>query len=727
MGVTRKLSLDVDRLISRPSILPMGQVKAMTNMSTSTGAAPTRYIPAIDGLRAIAVAAVFLYHLNPGLLPAGFVGVDVFFVISGFVVCHSVLQMRSDLSFTALCSQFYARRIVRIAPALVACLLITGLASTLFIPQTWLSQVNNKTAFAAFFGLSNFVLYGSAGDYFSPRAEFNPFTHTWSLAVEEQFYLVFPMLIFGAAFVRSPRWRQVSSAAMVALVIGSLWLCINWSDSSPAKAFYLLPARYWELGAGVLACLACHRLLPQPSMAEEAGLGRQLLALVAAAGLLTSLFISQASAFPYPWALLPVASTTALMILFAGPSTWVGGVLKQRPFMWLGLRSYSIYLWHWPVFILFKWTLGLGTPINALAASVLAIALGALSYRLVENPVRHAPLVKRQTRPRVIVAGLATVTTLALLTGVVFKARPQISLSVTANESTWFPYEKGDTPPSAGQCAVERHEMAFEGGLLTTYHPVNCPRSAAGKLYAAGDSHATAYGMMLRRFASETGSVVKVFNQPGCPFLTLQQTQADQPAACTHFVKAALNAMTKEAGPQDTVFLAALRVPRLVDQNGPAQGSVEAALQSTQKDRSAAVAEAAALLSPLAATQARLVLEAPKPVLPSPTFRCADWFNRMNPVCKEGSSIPRNTMLAYLAPAGAAVAQLSRQLPGSTVWDPAELLCDAQNCSAYRDGKPLIFDGDHLSGFANALLAPHFTAMVHKLQVHSVTGNQIPN
>ena len=695
-------------------------------MTKSTGATPTRYIPAIDGLRAIAVAAVFLYHLNPNLLPAGFVGVDVFFVISGFVVCHSVLQMRKDLSFTALCSQFYARRIVRIAPALIACLLITGIVSTLFIPQTWLSQVNNKTAFAAFFGLSNFVLYSSAGDYFSPRAEFNPFTHTWSLAVEEQFYLVFPALIFGAAFVRSPRWRRAAIAAMVAMVIGSLWLCMNWSSSDPAKAFYLLPARYWELGAGVLASLACHRLAARPDQAP-APVGRQLLALLAAAGLLTSLFISQANAFPYPWALLPVASTTALMVLFAGPRTWVAGLLTQQPFMWLGLRSYSIYLWHWPVFILFKWTVGLEGPLNALAASGIAVALGALSYRLVENPVRHAPLVKRQTRPRVIVAGLATVTTLALLTGVVFKARPQISLSVTANESTWFPYEKGDTPPDAGQCAVERQETAFEGGLLTTYQPVNCKRSAPGKLYAAGDSHATAYGMMLRRFASETGSVVKVFNQPGCPFLTLQQTQADQPAACSHFVQASLNAMTQEAGPQDIVFLAALRVPRLVDQNGPTRGSLESALQAAQKDRAAAVAEAATLLSPLAATHAKLVFEAPKPVLPSPTFRCADWFNKMNPACKEGSSIPRNTMLTYLAPAREAVAQLSRQLPGSTVWDPTELLCDAATCSAYRDGKPLIFDGDHLSGFANAMLAPYFTAMVHNLQVPSITAAQIPD
>lgn len=683
------------------------------------------YIPAIDGLRAIAVAAVFLYHLRPGWLPSGFVGVDVFFVISGFVVCHSVLQMRRDQGFLEMCSQFYARRILRIAPALAVCLLVTGLASTLFIPQTWLSQVNNKTAIAAFFGLSNFVLFNSAGDYFSPRAESNPFTHTWSLAVEEQFYFVFPALIFGLAFVRSPAWRRVSGVAMVALVGTSLWLCAVWSQAEPAKAFYMLPARYWELGAGVLTCLAWHKWLSHAPK-RGAQTTTQVLALAATAGLLSSLFVADARAFPYPWALLPVISTALLLAVLASADTWVGKAFTHSAFTWLGLRSYSIYLWHWPVFILFKWTVGLDDLPNAFAASALAIALGSLSYRLVENPVRRAPLIMQLTRPRVIAAGLTAVAGVALLTGAVFKLRTSISLSVTSDEKTWFPYEKSDPPPLAGQCAVKREEVSFEGGLLTTYTPVDCAKRPAGKVFVAGDSHATAYGVMLRHHAAETGSTVKVFNQPGCPFLNLLQLQSQQVPACEGFVKASLAAMAKEATPQDIVFLAALRVPRLVDQNGPALGTVSAALEAKQPDRSPAVDEAAYLLKPVVSTGARLVLEGPKPVMPSPTFRCADWFNRMNPVCKEGDSIPRETVLAYVSQAQAAVAKLSARLPRSSVWDPLELLCGPENCSAYLNGKPIIFDGDHLSGHANALLAPHFNAMVRKLQAPPLNAAQAP-
>lgn len=682
-------------------------------MSKSTGTAASHYIPAIDGLRAIAVAAVFIYHLNPSLLPAGFVGVDVFFVISGFVVCHSVLQMRRDLSFTELCSQFYARRIVRIAPALIACLLITGLASTLFIPQTWLSQVNNKTAFAAFFGLSNFVLYTSAGDYFSPRAEFNPFTHTWSLAVEEQFYLVFPALIFGAAFARSPRWRRVAIAAMVLLVAGSLWLCVKWSSTDPAKAFYLLPARYWELGAGVLASLACHRLGTAVS-AEAASIPRQLLALGAAAGLLASLFIARADAFPYPWALPPVVSTTVLMVLFAGPRTCVAGVLTRQPFVWLGLRSYSIYLWHWPVFILFKWTVGLEGPLHAATASGLAIALGALSYRLIEKPVRHAPAVRRQTRPRVIFAGLATVTCVALVTGIVFKARPQISLSVTADEKTWFPYEKEDFATTRERCTVLRTSSSLQGwgGEVIQFTPIACQLPHRGRLFVAGDSHATAYTLMLKRYAAETGSPVTIFTLPNCPFLTLQKPNAEQSSQCATFVQATLQAITQQATPSDTVFFAALRVPRLSNQDRQEVADIGTALRRPQRDRSAAVVEAAQLLEPLTATGARVVFEAPKPVVPSPTFRCADWFNKMNPVCAGGPSVQAEAMARYLGPARQALASLIQRVGHGEVWDPGRFFCDARQCSAYKDGKPVIFDGDHLTGHANELLLPDFKRLM---------------
>lgn len=145
------------------------------------------YIPAIDGIRAIAVLAVMVYHLNASWLPGGFAGVDVFFVISGYVVARS-LAGRTNEPFGRFLLGFYSRRIRRIVPALLVCLLATTMLTILFIPESWLSSTTSQVGLYAFFGLSNFALVWFQDDYFSPRAEFNPFVHTWSLGVEEQFY-----------------------------------------------------------------------------------------------------------------------------------------------------------------------------------------------------------------------------------------------------------------------------------------------------------------------------------------------------------------------------------------------------------------------------------------------------------------------------------------------------------------------------------------------------------
>src|SRR5690554_3169726 len=153
------------------------------------------YVPAIDGLRAIAVLAVMVYHLNTSWLPGGFAGVDVFFVISGYVVSRSLVG-RTGESFGQFLAGFYSRRIRRIIPALIVCLLVTSLFTVLFIPESWLSSTIRQVGLYAFFGLSNLALVWYQDDYFSPRAEFNPFVHTWSLGVEEQFYFIFPVLMF---------------------------------------------------------------------------------------------------------------------------------------------------------------------------------------------------------------------------------------------------------------------------------------------------------------------------------------------------------------------------------------------------------------------------------------------------------------------------------------------------------------------------------------------------
>ncbi|KAF1015648.1 MAG: O-acetyltransferase OatA [Stenotrophomonas maltophilia] len=211
------------------------------------------YVPHIDGLRAIAVLAVVVFHLDPAWLPGGFTGVDVFFVISGFVVSASVARLPA-LPLGASMLRFYARRLRRITPALVA----TAVASMLLIPESWLSEASDKTGLMVFFGLSNWVLGLVGNDYFAPRSEFNPYTHTWSLGVEDQFYLLFPLLFL--AWTRSARGRWISLGLFAVVSIAALLHAQALASRAqpPAWAFYATTTRLWQLGAGVLLFQLLH-------------------------------------------------------------------------------------------------------------------------------------------------------------------------------------------------------------------------------------------------------------------------------------------------------------------------------------------------------------------------------------------------------------------------------------------------------------------------------------
>ena len=205
-------------------------------------------VDAIDGLRAVAVLSVIAFHFHTSLAPSGFVGVDIFFVISGYVISMSLTQnsLTSTLQYIL---EFYKRRFLRIMPALVCCLLIVGLLSILFIPHAWLSGSNDKTGLFAFAGLSNFALLSNVDGYFNARADFNPYLHTWSLAVEEQFYLLFPLIFLLWLKQNTLRGTNIYFAKYIVPVLGVLSLV--WSayqtTHDPRLAFYMLPSRFWEL------------------------------------------------------------------------------------------------------------------------------------------------------------------------------------------------------------------------------------------------------------------------------------------------------------------------------------------------------------------------------------------------------------------------------------------------------------------------------------------------
>jgi peptidoglycan/LPS O-acetylase OafA/YrhL len=282
---------------------------ATSTRSAATGKASSRYIGGISGLRALAVLSVVLFHVNPAWLPGGFVGVDVFFVISGFVVAHSVSDVRAQ-SFREYFFWFYRRRFLRILPAIYLYVLVVAALGILFLPTSDVTKFVEVTGIASLFGASNFALLWKAGDYFATSSEYNTFTHTWSLAVEEQYYFLFPffsywMIVKPSTKPQLTKLFYVGACLICLLSLASAWYFTHhWREF----AFFMLPTRLWELGIGFLLRYQGLRLVRDVTAAGRNAAVAALSALALGA-LLASLVVTPAGAFPWPGALLPCFAT----------------------------------------------------------------------------------------------------------------------------------------------------------------------------------------------------------------------------------------------------------------------------------------------------------------------------------------------------------------------------------------------------------------------------------
>ncbi len=332
----------------------------------------------IDGLRAVAVLAVIGFHFFPQWFPAGFVGVDIFFVISGYLISGIIVERAQSGRFSL--PDFYARRIRRIFPALVVVMLTVGAIGWPLLYSEEYALLGTHMAAGAGF-LSNVVLWMQTG-YFAPSAETMPLLHLWSLGVEEQFYLVWPLVL--AVICRSPRSRFW---AVLGILVLSLVACIEYTPGHAVPAFYLPMFRFWEFMAG--AAFAVHPQWEARSPLESGLRSWAGLALVVA-----SFFVHHPdSSFPGWRATLPVAG--AALLVSAGPAAFPNRTfLSTRPLVFLGLISYPLYLWHWPLLSLLRISNNDAPVTPARAASLFAasLVLAWLTYVLVERPVRTGRL-----------------------------------------------------------------------------------------------------------------------------------------------------------------------------------------------------------------------------------------------------------------------------------------------------------------------------------------------
>ncbi len=351
------------------------------------------YRPDIDGLRAVAVVPVVLFHAGIPAFGGGFVGVDVFFVISGFLITRIIAREIAAGTFSIV--NFYERRIRRIIPALVVVLAFTALMALALMPPATLVEVG-RSVVAAALSVSN-ILFWLNTDYFAAPVDEVPLLHTWSLGVEEQYYLVFPLVLLASFRFRDGRFVR---AAVVAMAAGSLLASVAFVARFQEAVFYLAPFRFWELLIGSLLAIGPLRA-PRSTQVREAAawLG---LALIGASVLL----YTEETLFPGAAALPPCLG--AALVIYAGldaEPTLAGRLLSSKVPVAIGLISYSLYLWHWPLIVFSGYLPAFGEGWAKAAVVLLSFLAGALSWKYVEQPFRNRPAVGR--RPVFAGAGAA--------------------------------------------------------------------------------------------------------------------------------------------------------------------------------------------------------------------------------------------------------------------------------------------------------------------------------
>jgi len=613
------------------------------------------YMPGLDGLRAIAVIAVLLFHAFPHALPGGFIGVDVFFVLSGYIITKTYFEaLRTE---RVSLKEFYIKRFRRLAPAYIVVLAVTTIAAYFLIPPLYLKNFSESLAAQPFY-LQNIVFW-SQGDYFeSPLTK--PLLHTWSLAVEEQFYVVYGLLIL---LVRRTKWLSVPLliALLALVVLGSFAANYIVSAVSPKTAFFWLPTRIWELAIGVM--LALHTKEAPLWMAPYLKWGG-LAAIVAAIVLFDESAGSQAIQ-----AVIACLGTAAVISAFAALKR-KDLLLDQPGVAYIGKISYSLYLWHWPIISIA--TIYLGQNLNTLQAAAalgLTCFFSVLSYRYVEVPVRSSLRIASNAR---LLGSVAVSTVLTVAVSILFIRTDGAVYRYPADLATLYSAEQKRSPyrcPVIDRIMHPSSEMCQRNQVISHVN-----------LLIVGDSHADQLDELIASLGQ--GRNVGVFlTTRNC---NLHEFGAD--AYCSEEVLAKILAESKKRNIRNIVGISFFKK----DFNG------EKKLHET-------LAQA---ISNDAGIEHLFIMQ----VVPNnPYFNPREWIN----VREKGTQQPKTYTLArYRSDNDRLIAALNtiKGMDGRIkILDPSPYICLSAACEFASNGTPNYFDSHHLSPTGVQLLTPLFT------------------
>ncbi len=656
------------------------------------------YKQELDGLRAFAVISVIINHFNKNLLPSGYLGVDIFFVISGYLITAS-LARRESKNFFEFILGFYERRIKRLIPALVVFTLVTSVFVCFFINDP--EKILN-TGISSLFGLSNINLFFNAQNYFSENTALNPFTHTWSLGVEEQFYFIFPLIIWFSGFAHKSK-SGIRNLFFVILLLSSLSLfCfIYYYPINQPAAYFLLPSRFWEMSMGCLLFLAIQK--NNIFIRKLVNLSPNLILII----ILGIFFL------PIKTAVFSTISTvllTSILICCLRKDTFIYRVFTHPILTKIGLISYSLYLWHWGVLSLSRWTIGIhwwSVPLQVL----IMYCLSFYSYKFIEMPLRENKWSQKKW--------------IAICKGVLTLVSSLFVLNILENFSqTKLFLGKIDLPKKgryfqtfkidSAFCRVTNVQYTFEK-ILT-----KCLEKRIGSnqtLFFIGDSHTEALYLGAEFITKQTNSDLFIFSAGGQTFPSVKYFRVDSKEKrlkrheILRLVQEEILSIIEEG---DTVFIS-LRHPyhfgedwyeypaedfRFFDTNN------KIISKDSKKDHFKNWLNATKDFSnELNSIGAKLVISTPTPEFPQASLkRCNyqndQWFNKFSRV---NCSTPKE----FFTKKGGKYSYLINELEKVSLenkniylFDSFKIFCPQKECF-FSDANDLLYaDKDHISNYA---------------------------
>ena len=479
----------------------------------------------IDGLRAIAVLAVIINHFDYRILPGGFLGVDIFFVISGFVITASLYKRRDkDFNFSSFLSSFYKRRLQRLLPTLLLFIFFTSIAVYAFIPYPVLTI---RAGMSSIFGLSNLYFIKRSLDYFDTSALLNPFTHTWSLAVEEQFYLIYPLLTWFTGFSRNLKLGKNNLIKVLLFLTTSSWILyclLNYSNQS--LAYFLLLSRFWEISVGCLIFLLFYKKFIKNFTLKIFNQSFVLVILV--------LIMFIPNNFTTITTTLVVFLTS--LIILGNNNSDKKNILTSKILIYIGKISYSLYLWHWPIIWLTRITFGINLP-SIIFSIFLMFICSITSYHFIENSFRKAKVEKLFLK--------ASIGCTFLFLGLVF--------STKFLAKRIYNFVNFDFPLNTK--IVNNNLKTFEPKIKKTELTKNT-------IYIFGDSHASAYESGIKRNLKYLG-LKNISTSQGCAYLPMKEANLINRInifsmsifRCSDYINQINNIVNSEIKKNDLVFL----------------------------------------------------------------------------------------------------------------------------------------------------------------------------